>query len=133
VILVDTSVWVTHLRGTHPHLVDLLEADAVLGHSWVTGEIALGNLANRSETLTLLAGLPQAVLADDAEVMHLIEAKTLHGADIGYIDAQLLAATRLTPDARLWTTDKRLHALATRLGIAAPTRDHPPPPTHPGN
>lgn len=121
-ILVDTSVWVAHLRASAPAVVGLLEAGSVLGHPWVIGEIALGNLANRAEILGLLAGLPQALVADDTEILRLIEAETLHGAGIGYTDAQLLAATRITPEASLWAVDKRLHAVATRLGVAVVPR-----------
>jgi hypothetical protein len=47
-----------------------------------------------------------------------IEAEALYGAGIGYVDAQLLAASRLTPDARLWTDDARLSSVAARLGVA---------------
>jgi len=117
VILVDTSVWVDHLRSGDAALRSLLDNGAVLAHPWVIGELALGNLGNREEILELLHGLPQSELADDEEVLRLVEQQALHGTGIGYVDAQLLAATRLTPDARLWTRDKRLDAIATQLGI----------------
>lgn len=116
-ILVDTSVWIDHLRSGESALVHLLDNTAVLGHPWVTGEVALGNLSRRAEVIELLRGLPQASVADDDEVLRLIEHDALHGAGIGYVDAQLLAATRLTPDARLWTRDKRLLAVTTRLDL----------------
>lgn len=118
-ILVDTSVWVDHLRAGYPHLVELLEQSMVLGHPWVTGELALGHLNRRHEVLGLLANLPQATVATPAEVQTLVGRHELHGAGIGYVDAQLLAATLLTEDATLWTTDKRLAAVAARLGRAS--------------
>jgi len=118
VILVDTSVWVDHLRSGDDNLARLLDNGAVLTHPWVIGELALGNLNNRSEIIDLLHGLPQATLASDDEVMGLIEQEGLAGAGIGYVDAHLLAATRLTADARLWTRDKRLSEVTTRLGLA---------------
>ena len=62
---------------------------------------------------------PQAVVADDDEIRHLIEVHALYGTGIGYVDAQLLAATLLTRDARLWTRDQRLAQVAARLGIQA--------------
>lgn len=116
-ILVDTSLWIDHLRSGNDTLVALLERGAVLAHPWVTGELALGNLGSREEVLGLLRSLPQATVAEDDEVLRLIEDEALHGAGIGYVDAQLLAASRLTPDARLWTKDKRLSTLAARLGL----------------
>lgn len=116
-ILVDTSIWIDHLRSGNVALTRLLNASAVLAHSWVIGELALGNLADRGEVIDLLHGLPQAMLATDDEVLRLIEQETLYGEGIGYVDAQLLAATRLTPDASLWTKDKRLAAVALRLGL----------------
>ncbi len=91
----------------------------VLGHPWVTGELALGHLNRRNEVLGLLANLPQATVATPAEVLALVERHELHGAGIGYVDAQLLAATLLTEDGTLWTRDKRLAAVATRLGCAS--------------
>lgn len=118
-ILVDTSVWIDHLRAGLPTLSHLLDGGSVLGHPWVTGELALGSLGRRPEVLGLLANLPQATVATPNEVLTLVERHELFGLGIGYVDAQLLAATRLTPDARLWTNDRRLTAAATRLGAAA--------------
>jgi predicted nucleic acid-binding protein len=119
VILVDTSVWVDHLRAGKPALVHLLDHGLVLAHPWVTGELALGHLSQRQDILGLLTGLPSAEIATDAEVLGLIEAEQLYGLGIGYVDAQLLAATRLTADARLWTADKRLAVVARRLRLLA--------------
>jgi predicted nucleic acid-binding protein len=123
VILVDTSVWVDHLRAGEPALVHLLDHGLVLAHPWVTGELALGHLSQRQDILGLLTGLPSAEIATDAEVLGLIEAEQLYGLGIGYVDAQLLAATRLTADARLWTADKRLAVVARRLGLLADIED----------
>ncbi|MGO9762669.1 MAG: type II toxin-antitoxin system VapC family toxin [Solirubrobacteraceae bacterium] len=116
-ILVDTSLWIDHLRSGNDVLADLLDNSAVLAHPWVTGELALGNLTHRAEILALLRALPQATLAEHDEVLLLIEQQALSGAGIGYVDAQLLAASRLTPDTKLWTTDKRLANIAARLGL----------------
>lgn len=118
-ILLDTSVWIDHLRHDDPIVVQLLESDRVLGHPWVLGELSLGGLANRDEVLDLLANLPQAVLATHAETITLIETHELRGRGIGFVDAQLLAATLLSPDALLWTRDKRLAAVAAELACAA--------------
>jgi predicted nucleic acid-binding protein len=119
VILVDTSIWVDHLRRGHSTLAVLLDRGMILGHPWVRGELALGRLAQRQEVLTLLGQLPHATVATDDEVLSFIEDHELFGLGIGYVDAQLLAATRLTPDARLWTADKRLAAAADRLNVHA--------------
>ena len=118
-ILVDTSVWVDHLRAGEPVLVHLLDHGLVLVHPWVTGELALGHLSQRQDILGLLVGLPSAEIATDAEVLGFIEAEQLYGLGIGYVDAQLLAATRLTADTRLWTADKRLAVVARRLRLLA--------------
>lgn len=117
-ILVDTSVWIDHLRVGSAALASLLERSAVLAHPWVVGELALGNLRRRDEVLGLLDGLPQATTATAAEVLTLIDRRELHGTGIGYVDVQLLASTRLTPGAALWTHDRRLAAAASRLGSA---------------
>lgn len=116
-ILVDTSVWIDHLRSGDATLAGLLDNSAVLAHPWVTGELALGSLSRHGEVIGLIQGLPQAMLATDSEVLSLIEQEALYGAGIGYVDAQLIAATRLTPDTALWTRDKRLSAVAARLGL----------------
>jgi predicted nucleic acid-binding protein len=117
VILVDTSIWVDHLRSGSATLARLLGIGGVLGHPWVTGELALGGLRHRAEVIGLLLALPQATQARDDEVLQLIEREALHGTGIGYVDAQLLAATMLTPGATLWTGDRHLAALAARLGL----------------
>jgi len=117
-ILVDTSVWIDHLRGREPMLKKLLESRMVLAHPYVIGELACGNLKRRTEILSLLQALPAARAATDAETLKYIDKHDLMGRGIGYIDAHLLAATVLTDVARLWTRDKRLHEVAQSLGYA---------------
>lgn len=116
-ILVDTSVWIDHLRSGNATLAGELNNSAVLAHPWVIGELALGNLSRREEILGLLRGLPHATVAEHDEVLALITREALYGVGVGYADAQLLAASRLTPDTTLWTNDKRLSAVAARLGL----------------
>lgn len=117
-ILVDTSIWIDHLRTGDQELGELLREGQVLGHPWVTGELALGHLSRRTEILGLLHNLPQATVATDEEVLTLIDKRQLFGLGIGYVDAHLLAATALTPAARLWTRDRRLAGFAAQHGLA---------------
>jgi predicted nucleic acid-binding protein len=118
-ILVDTSVWIDHLRRGDKGLTALLVDGRVLGHPAVVGEIGLGSLANRQEVLGLMSNLPQAVQATHAEVMSYVEAHALHEQGIGYVDAHLLASAALTPGSSLWTRDKRLRTAAATLGTLA--------------
>ena len=117
-ILVDTSVWVDHLRATDNQLVSLLSKGEVLVHPFVIGEIALGNLHQRAVVLGALRNLPRAITAEDDEVLRFIGDEALAGLGVGYVDAHLLAATRLTPAASLWTRDRRLAAIAGKLSLA---------------
>ena len=106
-ILVDTSVWVDHLRRTELELVRLLDNGEVMIHPFIIGELACGNLSNRNELLTLFRHLPQAVVASYEEVMTLIEQESLMGKGLGYVDTHLLASSIMS-DCQLWTKDKRL-------------------------
>ena len=103
-ILVDTSLWVEHLRRGLPRLATLLQEGQVLIHPWVIGELACGNLRHRSAVLNLLQGLPAATVASDAEVLHMIEHDRLMGRGIGYVDAHLLASAKLSR-CDLWSRD----------------------------
>lgn len=117
-ILVDTSVWVDHLRSGVQDLMTELDHGAVLMHPFVLGELACGILRNRASLLGLLGSLPSAVAATDAETLAFIERRALHGKGIGYLDAHLLASVQLTAGATLWTRDRRLRGLAETLGCA---------------
>jgi predicted nucleic acid-binding protein len=118
VILVDTSVWVDHLRSNNMDLAAMLGAGMVLAHPFVIGELALGSLRQRKAVLTALADLPHADIATDAEVLTFVDRHALFERGIGYVDAHLLAAVRLTAGAKLWTNDRRLHGVAGALGLA---------------
>lgn len=120
-ILADTSVWIDHFRGRGSGLAERLERGEVLGHPWVTGELALGKVRGREEILRLLRQLPQATTASSTELLAFISRHELFGRGIGYVDAQLLAATKLTAGARLWTGDRRLRAAAEGLEVAHAT------------
>ena len=117
-ILVDTSVWVDHLRRGDAQLVELLELAKVVMHPFVVGEIACGSLDDRSSVLELLRDLPAASVAENEEVLGFIERQGLHAKGIGYVDAHLLASVALTECTALWTRDKRLRVAAEALGCA---------------
>jgi len=117
-ILVDTSVWVDHLRRGEPQLAELLDGSGVVMHPFVVGEIACGNLADRPLILELLQALPTVVVADNDEALGFIERHGLYGKGIGFVDVHLLASVALTAGASLWTRDRRLHSVADELGLA---------------
>jgi predicted nucleic acid-binding protein len=117
VILVDTSVWIDHLRSGDRTLVRLLDTGQALAHPFVIGELALGSLRQRNLIRDALGDLPRTIVASDQEVLHFIWQHRLFASGIGYVDAHLLAAARLTAGTALWTRDKRLHAVADRLGL----------------
>lgn len=120
-ILVDSSVWVDHLRASEPALVELLNTGQVLTHPFVVGELACGNLKNRNAVLSLLQELPVTPIATDEEVLFFIEKHRLMGRGIGYVDAHLLSAVSLTGTGRLWTRDKRLCAVTESLRFSFKT------------
>jgi predicted nucleic acid-binding protein len=118
-VLVDTSVWVDHLRDGDTALAALLDAGRVCIHPFVIGEIALGHLTRRRTILDALSDLPRLTVATDIETLAFIDATALAGRGIGYVDAHLLAALKLTPGTLLWTRDRRLAEVAAELSLAA--------------
>ncbi len=116
-ILVDTSIWADQFDRGDSVLAELLEREEVLGHAYVTAELALGNLADWPNTVAMLSSLPQASVATHIELMVLIERERLQGCGIGMVDAHLLASCFLS-SAPIWTRDRRLAAQAQRLGCA---------------
>jgi predicted nucleic acid-binding protein len=117
-IVVDSSIWIDHLRSAEPILAALLLREHALMHPHVLGEIALGSIATRARTVDRLVRLPAPSMAKEGHVLDLIDRCKLWATGIGYTDAHLLASALLTPGGRLWTRDKRLLAHAERLGIA---------------
>jgi predicted nucleic acid-binding protein len=120
VTLVDTSVWIDHLRSGDPQLTTLLTNHSVLAHPFVIGELALGNLRQPEIVIASLDRLPKAVKAEDGEVLQFIRKGKMAGLGIGYVDAHLLASALLTADTTFWTRDKRLREVAQHLSLAAP-------------
>jgi predicted nucleic acid-binding protein len=117
-ILVDTSIWIDHLRSNNKLLASLLGSESVLIHPFVIGELALGNLRQRKTILTALSDVPRVGMAADTEVLHFIDRYELFGRGIGYVDAHLLAVVRFTPGTYLWTSDNKLHEVADELDLA---------------
>lgn len=117
-ILVDTSIWINHLRSGDTRLIDLLDRSQALAHPFVIGELACGNLRKRDEILRLFNDLPLSPVASQAEALLFIERNNLMGQGIGYIDIHLLAATALAENTLLWTGDKRLKKAANKMKLA---------------
>ena len=124
-IVADTSVWVAHFRKANPLLQALVATDQVLCHPLIVIEIACGTPPTpRLRTLNDLACLRQAVVATPQETLAFIEHERLYDSGCGAVDVALLASTLLTPQARLWTMDRNLQALALRLNVAFDSRMH---------
>jgi predicted nucleic acid-binding protein len=115
--LVDTSVWIEHFRKGNLVLKQLLNESEVLTHPFIIGELACGNLKNRSEILGLLNELPKAVVAENSEVLHFIERNHLFGMGIGWIDVHLIASAMLSK-AIMLTFDKPFERVARRLNLS---------------
>ncbi len=113
-VLVDTSVWVSHLRNEEPALIRLLEDGSAYCHPFIIGELACGNLRKRTLIISLLQALPQTRIAQDSEVLLFIENHTLQGKGLGYADMHLMASSLLT-GVPIWTLDKKLKSCADRL------------------
>jgi len=122
-MLVDTSVWIDHLRHGDTELAAALQAGQLGMHPFVVGELACGDLRARAEVLGLLQALPHIAVATDMEVLFFMDEHALMGRGIGYVDVHLLASARLG-GALLWTRDKRLHATAAELGLAHTETQH---------
>jgi predicted nucleic acid-binding protein len=116
-ILVDTSVWIDHLRKGNADLRSLLYENRIVTHPFVIGEISCGHLGNREEILQLLEALPQTQTAEHYEVLRLIEQEHLYGTGIGWVDAHLIAAALLSRS-KLWTLDKHLSRVIHSLGLS---------------
>lgn len=117
-VLVDTSVWIDHLRSKSKPLISLLEQSQVSIHPMIIGELACGNLRHRTQLLGLWENLPHVVEASHSEVLLCLEKNRLMGKGVGFIDLHLLSSTLLSTNTSLWTHDRRLQNLAESLGIS---------------
>ena len=115
-MLVDTSVWIDHLRNRNDRLSAQLEAGEVWIHPFVIGELACGSLAERRKVLALLSALPGAPMAEHDEVMRFVETHGLFSKGLGWVDVHLLRSAQIM-QLSFWTLDKRLAAVGRELGL----------------
>ena len=119
-VLVDTSVWISHFRLGNSILQKLLLESRVVSHPFIIGELACGNISNRTEILSLMQSLPSLGVVQNKELLVFIENNKLMGTGIGFVDVHLMAATILA-GIPLWTQDQKLKQACTRLGIDSAT------------
>ena len=117
-ILVDTSVWIDHLRAPDSNLIRHLSAGELVMHSMVMGELACGNLRDRAAAMNLLGAIPRIGELTNGDVIACIEKDALAGRGIGFVDAHLLCAVNARQGARLWTRDRGLKGIAEDFGVA---------------
>lgn len=116
-VIVDTSIWVTHLRQGSRQLEKMLVEAEVMCHPFIVGELACGNLKNRTEIISLLQSLPMAPTIESDEFLFFIERNHLMGKGVGFVDVHLLASAQLA-GVPLWTADKRLKSAADQLELS---------------
>ena len=116
-ILADTSIWVDHFRAGDAELRSQLTSQNIVLHPFVIGELALGSLPNRTQTLGYLQQLPCLKVAQHEEILHMVEARALYRRGIGLIDAHLIASILIHPPVKFWTRDKHLRTVAEELAI----------------
>jgi hypothetical protein len=118
-ILVDTSIWIDHLRSADAKLQLLLQNDQVMTHPYIRLELALGSMASREKVLADLALLPQAPVVAAEELFGLIDHKKLYRRGIGVTDLQLICCAIFDKSVLIWTRDRRLSEIANELRIQA--------------
>ena len=118
-ILADTSIWIDHLRSSNSEMRRLLSQGQIVIHPFITAELALGSLQQRTKTIALLDLLPQVRVAQLSELRVMIEARRLYNLGIGLTDAHLIASVFIDSPTLLWTRDRRLRMVAEGLGIHA--------------
>lgn len=118
-ILVDTSVWIDHLRKPEVKLQALLQNDQVVTHPLVRLELALGSIANREKVLSDLSLLPQVPVAETEELFTLLERRKLYSRGIGVTDLHLIASSLIDKSLSIWTRDRRLGEIAEEFGFRA--------------
>ncbi len=123
-ILVDSSIWIDHLRASQPELTQMLAQGEVLCHPFVIGELACGHLRRRAALLEQLDALPLAPVATHDEALATVHRHALYGSGIGWADVHLLSSTLLASPALLWTRDKRLALAAAKVGCLHQARLH---------
>jgi len=117
-MLVDTAVWIDHLRRSDPILIGLLEQVQVSVHPFIVGEVACGHLANRAAILDALEALPKAPVVEHSTVLAYVERNALMGRGLGWVDMHLLASASASGE-RILTRDRRLQSAARDLRVAA--------------
>lgn len=115
-ILIDTSIWISHLTKSNSKLKDLLLKEKVITHPFIIGELSCGQIKNRKEILLLLSSLPKGICAENDEILQFIENKKLFQSGLGLIDVHLLACAQLSRS-KIWTLDKKLNTVAAKLKI----------------
>ena len=116
--LPDSTIWIDHLRRGNARLAALIDGRDALVHDFVEGELAIGHLRRDSAMLEFLAVMPRVRRAEHEEVQAMVRLHRLEGSGIGWVDAHLLASA-IIEGAKLWTLDKRLLSVVTRLGVNA--------------
>ena len=115
-VIVDTSIWINHLRKGDKHLEKLLFDAEVTCHEFVIGELACGNLRNRHEIISLLQSLPHSPIVDHQEFLYFIDKHQLMGRGIGFVDIHLLASAQLAK-LPIWTADNKLRNVSKDLEL----------------
>lgn len=116
-MLVDTSVWVDHLRRPNRRLSEKLDADIVWTHLFVIGELACGNLSPRHEILHMLGVLRSVPTVEHDQVLRFVDERRLNALGLGWIDMHLLASA-YAAQVPIWTLDSRLAGVAEDLDLA---------------
>lgn len=119
-ILVDSSIWVDHLRAEDRHLTELIAQEELVHHAFVTGEVGMGSFSSpkaRFQTIAFLRGLEPAVIVGEVAFHEYVSAQLLYGTGAGFVDCHLLASVAESVGVRLWTADKRLANQAKRIGV----------------
>ncbi len=115
-VVVDSSVWMAHLRTAEPSMKALLQQRKLLMHPFAVGEIMVGSFRDRVSVRAFLANVEQAVVVPNDLVLQQLEFWSAYSRGVGWIDMHLISSAYAS-HALLWTRDKRLAALAEQIGL----------------